>query len=359
MLSEKLRVIVADVIPKELLKIDEEKHFAELVRLVETLGGMTVVKIIQKRGQPSGKTYLGTGKAVEVGEAAKELKCGAVVVNGILKGNQVYELTQRIPVIVWDRVDVILRIFEKHASTTEAKLQVKRARLKYDIPKLYRRSATTLFERERGGGVIQRGAGETGIEAEKRHILREIKMIDAKINRLSVIRRNQRKHRRRSGLPTVALVGYTNSGKSTLLKALTGKRNVFVADKFFATLDPRLGSLWLPNIRKKVLLADTIGFIEKLPPDLIAAFRATLEEVREADLLLHIFDSSDSAKEISRKKKTVNEILRDLKAEKNPQILVANKIDLKNFHGKNAIPVSSEKSLGLSELRRAIEKRIL
>ncbi|MFH1546209.1 MAG: GTPase HflX [Patescibacteria group bacterium] len=358
-MSEKLRVIVADVIPKELLKIDEEKHFAELVRLVETLGGMTVVKIIQKRGQPSGKTYLGTGKAVEVGEAAKELKCGAVVVNGILKGNQVYELTQRIPVIVWDRVDVILRIFEKHASTTEAKLQVKRARLKYDIPKLYRRSATTLFERERGGGVIQRGAGETGIEAEKRHILREIKMIDAKINRLSVIRRNQRKHRRRSGLPTVALVGYTNSGKSTLLKALTGKRNVFVADKFFATLDPRLGSLWLPNIRKKVLLADTIGFIEKLPPDLIAAFRATLEEVREADLLLHIFDSSDSAKEISRKKKTVNEILRDLKAEKNPQILVANKIDLKNFHGKNAIPVSAEKSLGLSELRRAIEKRIL
>ena len=353
-----LRVIVADIVPKDLPKPDAEKHFAELVRLVETLGGMTVVKVIQKRGRPSGKTYLGTGKAIEVGEAAKELNCDAVVVNGILKGNQIYELTQRIPVLVWDRVDVILRIFERHANTTEAKLQVKRARLKYDIPKLYRRAATTLFERERGGGVVQRGAGEKGIEAEKRHILREIKMIDAKIRRLSVIRRNQRRHRKRSGLLTVALVGYTNSGKSTLLKALTGKRNILVADKLFATLDPRLGSLWLPKIGKKVLLADTIGFIEKLPPDLIVAFRATLEEVREADLLLHVFDASDPAKEISRKKKTVNEILRDLKAEKKPQILVANKIDLKKFSGKNAIPVSAEKSLGLVELKRGIEKNL-
>ncbi|MCK5471736.1 GTPase HflX, partial [Candidatus Gracilibacteria bacterium] len=229
----------------------------------------------------------------------------------------------------------------------------------YDIPKLYRRAATTLFERERGGGVVQRGAGEKGIEAEKRHILREIKMIDAKIKRLSVIRQNQRKHRQRSGLLTIALVGYTNSGKSTLLKALTGKRNILVADKFFATLDPRLGSLWLPKIGKKVLLADTIGFIEKLPPDLIVAFRATLEEVREANLLLHIFDTSDSAKEISRKKKTVNEILRDLRAEKKSQILVANKIDLKPFRGKNAIPVSAEKNLGLLELKREIEKKLL
>ena len=192
-----LRVIVADIIPKDLPKPNVEKHFAELVRLVETLGGMTVVKIIQKRGRPSGKTFLGTGKAVEVGAAAAELKCDAVVVNGILKGNQIYELTQQIPVVVWDRVDVILRIFEKHASTTEAKLQVKRARLRHDIPKLYR------------------PGGDNFVRTEAR---------------------------RRSGLPTVALVGYTNFGKSTLLKKLTGKWNIFVADKFFATLDPRLGS---------------------------------------------------------------------------------------------------------------------
>ena len=353
-MKENLRVIVADVVPRELPKPDAEKHFAELVRLIETLGGMTVVKVIQKRGRPSGKTYIGTGKAIEIGEIARELQCDAVVVNGILRGNQIYELTQRIPVVVWDRVDVILRIFAKHARTTEAKLQVKRARLHYDIPKIYRRAATTLFERERGGGVTQRGAGETGIEAEKRHILREIKTIDRKIERLEKLRKNQRANRRRRNLLTVALVGYTNSGKSTLLRALTKKKHVLVADKLFATLDPRLGALWLPKLKKKILLADTIGFIENLPPDLIAAFRATLEEVREADLLLHVFDASDSPAEIKRKQKVVHEILDDLESDDKPQILVANKIDLKNFRGAG-IKVSAESGQNLGKLIKEIE----
>ncbi|MCF7845649.1 MAG: GTPase HflX [Candidatus Peribacteraceae bacterium] len=357
-MTNKLRIIVADIVPRELPRPDADKHFAELVRLIETLGGMTVVKVIQKRGRPSGKTYLGTGKASEIGEAAKELKCDAVVVNGILRGNQIYELTQRIPVLVWDRVDVILRIFEKHATTTEAKLQVKRARLSYDIPKIYRRAATTLFERERGGGVVQRGAGETGIEAEKRHILREIKAIDQKIERLKTLRENQRANRRRRNLLTVALVGYTNSGKSTLLRAMTRKRNVLVADKLFATLDPRLGSLWLPQLRRKVLLADTIGFIENLPPDLVAAFRATLEEVQEADLLLHVFDASDSKSEIIRKQKVVCEILKDLQADQIPQILVANKIDLRNFR-RPGIKVSAVTGENLERLTAKIEKQLL
>jgi len=356
-MKKKIAVIVADIVPKNLPKPDAEKHFAELVRLVETLGGMTIVKIIQKRGRPSGKTYLGTGKALEIGELTKKLKCGAVVVNDILKGSQIFELTERIPVMVWDRIDIILRIFEKHATTTEAKLQVKRARLKYDIPKIYRRAATTLFERERGGGITQRGAGETGIEAEKRHILREIKAIDQKIERLKIIRKNQIANRHRQNLLTVALVGYTNSGKSTLFKSLTKKKNILVADKLFATLDPRLGSIWLSKIRKKILLADTIGFIENLPPDLIAAFRATLEEVRKADLLLHVFDASDSKIEISRKQKVVHEILRDLKADKKPQILVANKIDLKNFRGAG-IKISATTEENLEKLKTTIEQKI-
>ena len=358
-MNSPLRVIVADIVPKELGIVNAEKHFAELVRLIETLGGMSVVKVIQKRGRPSGKTYLGTGKAEDVGEIAKELNCDVVVINGILKGSQVYELTERIPVLVWDRVDVILRIFEKHARTTEAKLQVKRARLKYDIPKLYRRAATTLFERERGGGVIQRGAGEKGIEAEKRHILREIKTIDAKIKRLQIVRKNQRIHRKRNGLATIAIVGYTNSGKSTLLRALTGKRNIVVADRLFATLDSRLGGLWLPKIQKKVLLSDTIGFIEKLPPELIVAFRASLEEVCQADLLLHILDSADYLKEISRKKRVVNEILKNLRANKKPQILVANKTDLapKTRIFDKAVKVSAMDGTGLLELKREIEQR--
>lgn len=352
-----LRVIVADIVPRELPKPDAEKHFAELVRLIETLGGFTVVKVIQKRGRPSGKTYIGTGKAIEVGLAAKELKCDVVVINGLLRGSQLHELTQRIPVLVLDRVDVILRIFEKHATTTEAKLQVKRARLEYDIPKIYRRAATTLFERERGGGVVQRGSGETGIEAEKRHIRQQIKAIDRKIDELKHIRQNQRANRRRHGFPTVALVGYTNCGKSTLLRALTSKKNVYVADKLFATLDPRIAGIWLPGAKKKVLLADTIGFIENLPPHLIAAFRATLEEVQAADLLLHVYDASDHLQEIERKQKTVDAILADLGCEKTPQILVANKIDLPHPHIlPKSIAVSAEQAQGLEKLKERIEK---
>jgi GTP-binding protein HflX len=356
-MKNNLRVIVADIVPSDLPKPDAEKHFAELVRLIETLGGMTIVKIIQMRGKPSGKTYLGTGKASEIGELARELDCDAVVVNGILKGNQIYELTERIPVVVWDRVDVILRIFAKHATTTEAKLQVKRARLAYDIPKIYRRAATTLFERERGGGVVQRGAGETGLEAEKRHILREIKAIDQKIEQLKTVRENQRANRRRQNLLTVALIGYTNSGKSTLLSALTKKKNVFVADKLFATLDPRLGALWLPRVQRKILLADTIGFIENLPPDLIAAFRATLEEVRAADLLLLVFDAADSPVEITRKQKVVQKILQDLQADTTPQLLVANKIDLKKFRSAG-IKVSAVTGANLEKLVAAIERKL-
>jgi GTP-binding protein HflX len=356
-----LRVILADVIPKNIPKPDAEKHFAELVRLIETLGGYTVVKVIQRRGKPSSKTYLGSGKAVEVGETAQELKCDIVVVNGILKGNQYFELSERIkkPIQILDRVDVILRIFEKHAKTAEAKLQIKRAQLAYEIPKIYRRSATTLFERERGGGVIQRGAGETGIEAEKRHLKEHIRRIDRQIEQMQKIRGSQRRNRKRQGFLTVALVGYTNSGKSTLLKALTSKRGVYIADELFATLDSRIGSLWLPKLQKKILLADTIGFIENLPPDLIAAFRATLEEVSEADLLLHVFDASDNRSEISRKKMVVNEILAQLEC-KQPQLYIANKMDIaKKTIPRKSIGVSAVTGKNLEGLVIAIEAELV
>lgn len=322
-----LRVILADVVPKSLPRPAAEKHFAELARLIETLGGMSIVKVIQRRGRPSGETYLGTGKAAEVGTAAAELKADAVVINGLLKGNQIFNLNKQIKCKVWDRVDVILQIFEKHAQTAEAKLQVQRARLEYDIPKLYRREATTLFERERGGGVIQRGAGETGIEAEKRHIRELIRQIDDRLTKIRRQRANQRAARTRAGLRTAALVGYTNAGKSSLLRTLTGKK-VVVKDALFATLDTRLGGLWLPDLRQKVLLADTIGFIENLPPQLIAAFKATLEEAVAADVLLLTYDAAEPLAEQRRKLRTVRQILAELGCGKTPQILVANKTDL-------------------------------
>lgn len=359
-----LRVILADVAPKHLPKPKAEEHFAELLRLVETLGGMTVVQVIQKRGRPSGATWIGTGKADEVGALAKELKVDAVIINGILKGRQLLELESRIPTKVWDRVDVILKIFEKNARTAEAKLQVQKARLLYDIPKIYRRSATTLFERERGGGVTQRGAGETGIEAEKRHIKENIRRIDAKIAEVTKQRDQQRKSRRRAGLRTVAIVGYTNAGKSSLLRALTGKK-VLIEDKLFATLDVRIGELWLPNLGQKVLLADTIGFIQELPPQLIDAFKSTLEEANQADLLLQVWDATEPPREQTKKKKVVAEILEQLGAGEIPVIAVANKIDALSparqaqlAKRKNIIAVSAVDRIGFAELAAAIEQAL-
>lgn len=359
-----MRVIVADIVPKDMPKPDAKKHFAELVRLIETLGGMTVLKVIQKRGQPSGKTYVGTGKAEEIASIAKELGADVVVINARLKGSQLFELTRIIPIIIYDRVDVILRIFEKHAKTSEAKLQIKRAQLEYDIPKIYGRAATTLFERERGGGVTQRGSGERGIELEKRHILKMIKEIDLKIEKLKKSRENQRKNRRRQNFLTIALVGYTNSGKSTLLRALT-KKDVYIANELFATLDPRIGDLYLPKLQQKILLVDTIGFIEDLPPMLIASFLATLEEVQNADLLLHVYDFADLEEEQIRKKDTVNKILKDLNSFNKPTLQVANKIDLlpsekikKLKAHKNTVFVSAAKNLNLDQLIDKIEKML-
>ena len=357
-----MRVILADIVPKNLPKPEAEKHFLELANLVKTLEGMTVIRIIQKRGCPSGKTYLGTGKSEEIGKIAKEEKVDAVVINGILKGNQIFELTKRIPVLILDRIDIILRIFEKHASSTEAKLQISRARLEYDIPKIYGRAATTLFEREKGGIGVDRGAGETGIEIEKRHIRKQIKKIDEKLEKIKKNRKNQRKNRKRNNLPTATLVGYTNCGKSTLLKALTGKEGL-IANKLFATLDPKLGSMFSQKLKKKIIISDTIGFIENLPHSLVMSFRATLEEVQYADLIIHVFDASDPAEEIIRKKKTVEKVLEDLKLNQKKKIFVANKIDLINKKNKskkikNCTYVSAVCGDNLEKLKFKIEKNI-
>lgn len=360
-----MRVIVADIVPKDIPKPDAKKHFAELVRLIETLGGITILKIIQKRGRPSGKTYIGTGKTEEIALLCKELNADAVVINANLKGSQLFELTRIIPVIIYDRIDVILRIFEKHAKTSEAKLQIRRAQLEYDIPKIYGRAATTLFERERGGSVTQRGAGERGIELEKRHILKQIKEIDIKIDKLKKSRENQRKNRKRQDLSTIALVGYTNSGKSTLLKTLTQK-DVYIADELFATLDPRIGDLYLSKLKTKVLLADTIGFIEDLPPMLIASFLATLEEVQNADLLLQVYDASESVNEQERKRITVEKILDNLGVKNKPTLYIANKIDLINQKklqelrcDKNIISISAVKKININILIGKIGKALV
>jgi GTP-binding protein HflX len=212
-----------------------------------------------------------------------------------------------------------------------------------------------------GGGIATRGPGEKILEVKKRHLRSRIKEIEKKLSKIRKVQKGQRQVRRRKGLKTIALVGYTNSGKSTLLKTLTNKEKVYIADELFATLDSKIGDLWLPDIQEKVLVADTIGFIQNLPPFLINSFLATLDEVKEADLLLHVIDFSD--KEMPEKIEVVENILKELDCDKKPQIYVFNKIDQtekpkKRISRKKSAFVSAKTDEGIDDLKKLIEKAL-
>jgi GTP-binding protein HflX len=359
-----MRAILVDVIPKETKREVAEKNLEELGQLVQTYGGIVVVKVIQKRGRPSMKTYLGTGKALEVTQIAKEKEVDVVIINGVLKPNQVQYLYSIFKIHVWDRIDIILKIFDKHAQTEEAKLQIELARLNHEFPKLYGQGVKLS---RLGGGIATRGPGEKLLEKKKRHLRARIKDIEKKLTVIKKVRRGQRKVRKRKNLRTIALVGYTNSGKTTLLRTLTHKKNLYIADELFATLDTKIGDLWLPNIQEKVLIADTIGFIQDLPPFMIKSFLATLEEVQDADLLLHVIDVSDP--DIRHKIEVVDEILDELGCGDKEKLYVFNKIDLeqndvrlrelketyKNLH---PVFISAERKKGIDELKEQIEKMI-
>lgn len=359
-----LKVILIDVIPKDVSLESARKNLAELSRLVETYGGMVIVKVIQKRGRPSMKTYLGTGKALEVTQIAEEEDADLVILNGLLKPNQIQYLFTIFKIPVWDRIDIILKIFDKHAKTDEAKMQIELARLKHEFPKLYGQG--TRLSRL-GGGIATRGPGEKYLETKKRHIRARIKEIEKKLAVIKKVHKGQRQVRKRKNLRTLALVGYTNSGKTTLLKSLTHKKNLYIADELFATLETKIGDVWLPDLQEKILIADTIGFIQDLPPFLIKSFLATLDEVQDADLLLHVIDVSDS--EMTHKIEVVEEILKELNCENKKKIYVFNKIDLvedeavlnklkSSYAAFNPVFISAENKIGISRLKERIEKII-
>jgi len=363
MQKKKLSCLILDVIPKDASREEANEELTELKNLTETAGGLVIKKIIQKRGRPSAKTFVGTGKADEAAEIAKVLKIDIVIVNSILKPNQVMNLQKIFKKDIWDRIDLILNIFDKHANTDEAFLQIKLARKRHEFPKLYARQATTLFERA-GAGIGTRGAGEKGIEAEKRHIRRQIKELEKKIDRFSIVRANQRKQRKRSGIETVAIVGYTNAGKSSLLQCLS-KKKVYIANELFATLDTKIGRSWIPKLNREILIADTIGFIQKLPPFLISSFLATLEEVKKSSLLLHVIDTTD--KKILKKIQVVEKILKDIDCQNIPVLYVFNKIDKLNNKKptiprrkafKNPIFVSAINRTGINELKDRIADKL-
>jgi len=298
-----------------------DQDLQELQELVLTAGADVATIITQKRDNPSPSTYLGTGKVQEVKDAAVAEHADVVIVDDELTPVQQRNLSEQIERRVLDRTQLILDIFAQRARTSEGKLQVELAQLNYLLPRLS--SLYTKFERQQGG-IGTRGPGETKLEADRRRVRDRISELKSQVDNVRRHRQVQRANREREGFPTAALVGYTSAGKSTLLNSLAGS-DVYVDPKLFATLDPTTRRTALPGGRP-ILISDTVGFIRRLPHKLVAAFRATLEETVQADVLLHVVDASSP--EMEGQMEAVIDVLTDLHIQDKPIVTVLNKIDL-------------------------------
>lgn len=343
---------------------------AELERLADT-AGLEVVGVIEQRlERPNPATLIGSGKVAELVALRAETGAQVVVFDEELSPAQQREIERAINnpnVKVLDRTALILDIFAQHAHTREGALQVELAQYEYRLPRLTR--AWTHLARQVGGatarggagGVGLRGPGETQLEVDRREIRRRIAHLKEQLEEVRKHRARYRRRRVEEAIPVVALVGYTNAGKSTLLNALSGA-NIYAADQLFATLDPTTRRLVLPGGRE-VLVTDTVGFIQKLPPTLVAAFRATLEEIAEADLLVHVVDISHH--QVGQQVETVIRVLAELQATERPIVTALNKIDrLPNPEAiatwltdlPNSVAISALTGWGLSDLLRCIER---
>lgn len=298
-----------------------ESSLRELAQLSDTAGAQVVFEVIQKRSRPHSAYYIGKGKAEEISQLIEELEADMLIVDDELSPSQTRNLEEVLGVRVIDRTALILDIFARRARTREGKLQVELAQLNYLLPRL---TGHYEFLSRLGGGIGTRGPGETKLEVDRRTIRQKISDLNREIESIKKHRSLQRRARQKVPHPVVALVGYTNAGKSTLLNALTDS-SVFTEDKLFATLDPTTRKANMPD-NQTVLLTDTVGFIQKLPTHLVAAFRATLEEVQEADVLMHVVDLSHPQRE--EQMEAVQKILEDLKVTEKPCLLVFNKMDL-------------------------------
>jgi GTP-binding protein HflX len=337
----------------------------ELADLTRTAGAEVVGTDIQRRSGVDPAHFIGMGKVEELREMRQEGGFDVVICNDDLSPRQQRNLERELKVRVLDRTEVILDIFAQHARTHEGRLQVEAARLHHMLPRLIGSYAYDRQVGGRRGGVGARGgAGEQQIEVERRRIRKRMRDLEREIEQVRSQRHQQRTGRRRAELETAAIVGYTNAGKSTLLNALTGA-HVQAEQRAFATLDPTTRRLDLPTGRE-VLLPDTVGFIQKLPTDLVAAFRATLEEVTEADLIIQVLDVSSPT--VLDQAATVEKVLGDLGAADKPRVVVLNKVDLlaplarRRVIGAvtsrypDAVAISAIKRAGLKELLAAVEK---
>ena len=331
-----------------------EADLEELGLLVDTAGADVVAKMIQRRDHPDPATFLGRGKADELRELSLSVDADTVVFDDELTPAQQRNLEQILGRTAIDRTAVILDIFAQNARSQEGKAQVELALLRYRLPRLRGRGRSLS---QQAGGIGTRGPGETQLEVDRRRLLRRVTRLEDDLRRLDATRRTQRKARRRSRQRAVSLVGYTNAGKSTLLNVLTGSGEL-VENRLFSTLDPRTRRLVLPG-GETVLVSDTVGFVRKLPHQLVEAFRSTLEEVREADLLLHVVDGS--APEPEAQIEAVRAVLDEIGASEVPELLVVNKMDrtrdaalvVAGSHS-GALAVSAYSGEGIDQLKRAM-----
>jgi GTP-binding protein HflX len=301
-------------------RVDAEHSIEELAGLAEAADARVVLRVLQERSKPDAATFLGQGKVDLLARAAGEAEVDVVIFDNELSPAQLRELQKRLQRKVVDRTQLILDIFARRARTREGKLQVELAQLKYLLPRLV--GAGPELSRL-GGGIGTRGPGETKLEADRRRIRVRIHALQHQIDEVRRRRSQLRERRKKSAVPTVALVGYTNAGKTTLFNRLT-KADAVVSNALFVTLDPLVRSVRLPDNRE-LLLSDTVGFIDRLPHALVAAFRATLEETAEADLALHVIDASSSERE--RQMAAVGRVLEEVGAIDVTRIDVFNKVD--------------------------------
>jgi len=333
-----------------------EDSLQELASLARTAGADVVGAEWQQRRHPDPDTYIGAGKAQELLAAKVETGFTVLIADDELSPTQQRGLEEVLGVKVIDRSRLILDIFALHARTREGRLQVELAQLEYQLPRLTK--LWTHLSRT-GGGIGTRGPGESQLETDRRLIRDRISVMKARVDQVRRSRETGAKNRTTRGEPTVAIVGYTNAGKSTLLNSLVGSSVVLAEDRLFATLDPTSRRVRLPG-GLNAIVTDTVGFIHKLPHQLVDAFRATLEEVSRADLLLEVVDASDH--HALEHRATVQAVLDELGAAEKPRIIAANKIDAAEMHPREidpaALGVSAATGLGLGPLRSAIEESL-
>ncbi|GAB3503777.1 GTPase HflX [Amycolatopsis cihanbeyliensis] len=351
--------------------VQSEASLAELARLAETAGSEVLEGLVQRRNRPDPATYIGSGKVRELADVVLSTGADTVICDGELSPGQLRQLEAKLKVKVIDRTALILDIFAQHARSREGKAQVELAQLQYLIPRL--RGWGTSLSRQAGGragggngGVGLRGPGETKLETDRRRINKRVAKLRREIASMDTIRETKRGRRLANEVPSVAIVGYTNAGKSSLLNAITGA-GVLVEDALFATLDPTTRKAATPD-RRTYTLTDTVGFVRHLPHQLVDAFRSTLEEAADADLLLHVVDGSDPAPE--EQVNAVREVLGEITASRveplPPELLVINKADAADqltlaklrHQLPGALVASARSGLGIEALVEAIADRL-